>query len=61
MPSLKHSRHFLDEATDRASCATRSLARRPYSVAGLIFLAVGLVAFAYMFPELHRYIRMKRM
>jgi hypothetical protein len=60
--SLQHPSRFLDEAPDLIARPVRTMARRPYaSTGGLLLLLAGLVGAVAIFPEVHRYLRVRRM
>lgn len=56
------SRHFRDGTAEILSHPVRALSRQPYaSTGGLLLLLVGIFGLLAIFPEIHRYIHVKRM
>lgn len=53
---------LLEDAQDALRRPMRTISRRPYtSTGGLLLLLLGIVGFAAVFPEIHRYLRVRRM
>jgi len=46
---------------EMASRATHSMAQRPKSIIGIVLLALGVIGFIAMWPELQRYLKIRRM
>ncbi|MDB5331213.1 MAG: hypothetical protein JWP03_2364 [Phycisphaerales bacterium] len=58
---VRHPSRIFGDASDEIAYRTRKMARRPYATGGLIMLILGVVTFIWLFPEIQRYIRIKRM
>jgi hypothetical protein len=54
---LRRRSGFLNEATDTIVHPTK----RPYRTGGLILLLLAVIGFIWLFPELHREMRIMRM
>jgi hypothetical protein len=55
------SHHPMEDASDSLSYRARQLAHKPVGAGGFIVLALVVVAFIWMFPEIRRYVHMRRM
>ena len=58
---VRHPSRLFHDPSDDVADRLRALAKRPVPTAGLIVMVLALVGLAYMWPELQRYLRMKRM
>jgi hypothetical protein len=53
---------YLEHPGEFARSATHSLAQRPKStISGIVVLGLAVVAFVWLWPELQRYLRIRRM
>ena len=59
--AIRRPYDFIQSASDEFNGRNKSTFTRPMSIGGIIFLALGLAAFIWMYPELQRYLRIRRM
>lgn len=58
---MRHPSELIDEASDDVSYYARKMAKSPARTGTIILAILGIAGFIWLFPELHRYIRMERM
>ena len=58
---MRHPSRVIEDASDEIADYAHYMAKRPGSTVGLVMLVLGVLGFIWLFPELHRYIRMERM
>lgn len=58
---MRHPSRMIEDASHEIAGYTHAMAKRPGSTLGLVMLVLGVIGFIWLFPELHRYVRMERM
>lgn len=65
MVAMKQMAKHPVKTAETASCQiahqASNVAKKPLAIGGLVLAGLGVAAFIYVWPELHRYIRMERM
>ncbi len=59
--AIRRPYEMIHSASDEYNGRSSSVLSRPLSISGMILIAIGLAAFVWMYPELQRYLRIRRM
>lgn len=58
---VRHPSRAWEETSDAISHTARQAARRPYRTGGILLVILAILGIVYMFPEMHREVRLMRM